>query len=112
MDTTRQKKISRQIQKDLSEIFQHITTNELRGTLISVTVVRVTPDLSLAKVYLSIFPTEKTEEVMKLIEQANKQIRHHLAQRVKKQLRKLPELQFILDDSLDYANRIDELLDE
>lgn len=110
METTRQNKISRLIQKELSEIFVLKVRDLFQGKMISVTSVRVTPDLAEAKIYVSIFPSEKAKEVIVDIELNNKQIRHELAQRVKNQLRIIPELKFYIDDSLDFAQKIDELL--
>ena len=108
METTRQSKISRLIQKDLSDIFQN-ETRKTHGTLISVSVVRVSPDLSIAKAYLSIFPPEKSQEILESIQN---NARYELAQRVRFQLRKTPELMFFLDDSLDYIENIDTLLNK
>lgn len=109
METTRQAKISRLLQKELSEIFR-AETSKMSGTLVTVTIVRVSPDLSVAKVYLSIFPTEKSQEVLDNIKAQAKTIRYNLAQKVRFQLRKCPELAFYLDDSLDYLDNIDRLL--
>ena len=111
MESTRQAKISRLLQKELSEIFRQQTA-KTHGTLVSVSSVRVTPDLSIAKAYLSVFPSEKAAEVMDNIKQSAKTIRYELAQKVRFQLRKTPELQFYLDDSLDYLDKIDHLLAE
>ncbi len=111
MESTRQAKISRLLQKELSEIFR-LQTAKTHGTLVSVSTVRVTPDLSIAKAYLSVFPSEKAAEVMASIKASAKTIRYELAQKVRFQLRKTPELQFYLDDSLDYLDRIDTLLDD
>ncbi len=109
METTRQNKISRLLQKELSEIFL-AETRKMPGVMVSVSVVRVTSDLSIARAYLSIFPTERSAEMLKSIQDNAKSIRYEMAQRVRFQLRKMPELHFYLDDSLDYAERIDELL--
>ena len=109
METTRQSKISRLLQKDLSDIFLN-ETRETHGVLISVSVVRVSPDLSVAKVYLSIFPSEKAQEILDSIRLNARNIRYELAQRIRFQLRKTPELSFFLDDSLDYIENIDMLL--
>ena len=110
MQSTRQNKISRLIQKDLSEIFMLKTKDLFQGKLISVTSVRVTSDLAEAKVYVSVFPPEKSQEIVDKIEENNKSLRHELAQRVKNQLRIIPILKFYIDDSLEYANKIEELL--
>jgi ribosome-binding factor A len=109
MESTRLQKIARLIQKELSEIFR-LETAKLRGVLVSVSTVRVSPDLSVARVYLSIFPSEKGEEIIKNVNENEKTIRYDLAQRVRYQLRKTPEIVFYLDDSLDYIEHIDNLL--
>lgn len=109
METTRQAKIARLLQKELSEIFR-LQTAATRGTIVSVSAVRVSPDLSVAKAYLSIFPSAKAQEIMKSINASAQTIRYELAQRVRFQLRKTPELTFYLDDSLDYIENIDHLL--
>lgn len=109
METTRQAKISRLIQKELSEIFRQQTAR-MHGVLVSVSTVRVTPDLSIARAYLSIFPSDKGAEILENINKSAKTIRYELAQKVRFQLRKTPELQFYIDDSLDYINNIDNLL--
>jgi len=109
MDTTRQQKISRLVQKELSEIFRRETA-KTRGTLVTVSGVRVSPDLSVANVRLSIFPSEKTQAIIDSINQSERSIRYQLAQQVRYQLRRCPELKFHIDDSLDYIDHIDQLL--
>ena len=109
MQETRQNKIARLLQKELSQIFQE-QTRSLHGVMISVTRVRISPDLSVCTAYLSIFPSEKNEELIKNITKNDKQIRYELGTRVRHQLRIIPELRFFIDDSLDYIDRIDELL--
>ena len=109
METTRQQRISRQIQKDLSEIFQS-QTRGLQGVLVSVTNVRISPDLSVCRVYLSVFPSERAAEVLENITKNAASVRFELGRRVRHQLRIVPELKFFLDDSLDYIDHIDELL--
>ena len=109
MESKRQAKIARLIQKELSEIFRK-QTSALGGVIVSVSAVRVTPDLSLAKAYLSIFPSEKSAQILENINKQAKTVRYELAQNVKDVLRKCPELQFYLDDSLDYIENIDRLL--
>jgi ribosome-binding factor A len=109
MEGTRLNKIGRLLQKELGDLFQK-QTQGMSGTLISVSTVRVSPDLGLAKVYLSIFPSEKGPELLETIEHNNRTIRYDLGQRVRMQLRKIPELDFYLDDSLDYIDNIDNLL--
>lgn len=110
MDSTRQQKISRLLQKDIGEILMRLDKDILKGRMISVTVVRVSPDLALAKVYLSIFPSDGAHLFIEELKQHVKHIRNLLGQRVRNQLRIVPELAFFVDDSLDYVNRIDELL--
>ena len=90
-------------------IFQE-QTRSLHGVMVSVTRVRISPDLSICTAYLSIFPSEKSEELIKNITKNEKQIRYELGTRVRYQLRIIPELRFFIDDSLDYIERIDELL--
>ncbi|HJC92994.1 MAG TPA: 30S ribosome-binding factor RbfA [Candidatus Phocaeicola excrementigallinarum] len=109
METTRQNKIARLIQKELSEIFL-LQTKAMHGVIVSVTIVRISPDLSYARVYLSVFPSERSEEIVKNINANMKAIRYELGKRVRFQLRIIPELKFFVDDSLDYAAHIDELL--
>ena len=109
METTRQNKISRLIQKELSEIFL-LQTKSMNGVLVSVSAVRISPDMSIARVYLSVFPSERSQEIVKNINDNMKSIRYGLGTRVRHQLRIIPELKFFVDDSLDYAERIDELL--
>lgn len=111
METTRQAKIARLLQKELSEIFRQQTA-KTQGTLVSVSAVRVSPDLSVARVYLSIFPSEKAPAMIESINASTKTIRYELAQKVRYQLRKTPELSFFIDDSLDYIDNIDSLLKE
>ena len=109
MEGKRQAKIARLIQKELSEIFRRQTA-AMGGVLVSVSAVRVSPDLSVARVYLSIFPPAKAQEILANIKQQAKTARYELAQAVKDTLRKCPELTFFLDDSLDYVENIDRLL--
>ena len=109
MQETRQNRICRLLQKELSLIFQ-IQTRAMRGVMVSVTLVRVSPDLSICTAYLSIFPSEKSEELLQNIQRNTSQIRYELGTRVRNQLRIIPELRFFIDDSLDYIERIDELL--
>ncbi|HAP28800.1 MAG TPA: 30S ribosome-binding factor RbfA [Porphyromonadaceae bacterium] len=109
METTRQQKIARLLQKDLSEILRQETA-KTHGVIISVTAVRVSPDLSVARAYLSIFPPAQAQGILENLTRNAKTIRYELAQRVRFQLRKCPELAFYLDDSLDYIENIDNLL--
>ncbi len=109
MDSTRQNKIARLIQKELGDIFLKMT-KETRGVLVSVSIVRVSPDLGIAKAYLSVFPSEKGNEIVETLNQNSKNIRFELGNRVRHQLRIIPELRFYIDDSLDYIEHIDNLL--
>ena len=109
METTRQNNISRLLQKELSEIFL-AQTRKTHGTIVSVSIVRISPDLSIAKVYLSVFPSEKAQATIESVNASAREIRYELAQKVRFQLRKIPELRFYLDDSLDYIEKIDNLL--
>lgn len=109
METTRQQKIARLLQKELSEIFRQDTA-KVGNVIVSVSSVRVSPDLSIARAYLSIFPSDKAQILLDSINKNAKTIRYDLAQKVRYQLRKTPELFFHIDDSLDYIEHIDNLL--
>lgn len=109
METTRQNRIARLLQKELSEIFL-LQTKSMPGVLISVSTVRVSSDMSVARAYLSVFPSDKSEEMVKNVNGTMKSIRYELGTRVRHQLRIIPELKFFVDDSLDYLEKIDELL--
>ena len=109
METTRQQKISRMLQKELGEIFL-LYARELHGTLITVSTVRISPDLGIAHTHLSIFPSAKSKQVLDQINADAKSIRYDLGKRVRHQLRIVPELNFHIDDSLDYLENIDNLL--
>lgn len=109
MQETRQNRIARLLQKELSLIFQS-QTRMMQGTMVSVTRVKISPDLSICTAYLSIFPSDKGEELMKNINANVKTIRYELGTRVRNQMRIIPELRFFIDDSLDYIEHIDELL--
>lgn len=109
MQETRQNKIARLLQKELAEIFQS-QTRLMKGVLVSVTRVRISPDLSICTAYLSIFPSEKGSDLLANIRANEKTIRYELGRRVHNQLRIIPELRFFIDDSLDYIEHIDELL--
>lgn len=110
MESTRQKKVSRQLLKDLSEILQ-LNGRDIIGTsLVSVTVVRISPDLSVARVYISVFGTDEKETLLNRMNQQAYAIRKKLGERIRNQMRKVPELKFFLDDSVDYSQQIDDLL--
>lgn len=111
METTRQKKIAGVIQQDLADILQKaLKDGGLTGVLISVTKVQVTTDLSIAKVFISIFPHNKGKELLEGIRANQPLIKHELAQRTKNQLRRMPTLEFSIDDSLEYIDRIENSL--
>ncbi len=110
MESIRQQKVARLIQKELSEMFQHDGMTYSGGGLLTITTVKVTSDLSIARVYLSIFGAADKKAVIDNLKSATKEIRYKLGQRVKMQLRIIPELKFMEDDSLDFIERIDDLL--
>ena len=108
--STRQLKVARELQKDIAEIIRSKGMAAFGGAMVSVTEVRISPDLSVAKVYVSVFPSAKSEEVMQLVNENARTIRGELGRIVAKQFRIVPELAFFLDSSLNYAEHIDELL--
>ncbi len=110
MDSTRQQKFARLIQKEMAEIFQIDTRNTFGPVMITVTMVRVSPDLGVAKIYVSLFPVKDKEALLQSIRDKGHELRRLLGNRIRHQVRVIPELIFYLDDSLDYAERIDELL--
>lgn len=112
MESNRQKKIASVLQLDLVDVLQSAATQGgLRGIIISVTKVNVTVDLSIAKVYLSIFPVDKGKELLKGIKSNARLIKHELAQRTRHQLRRMPHLSFFLDDTLEYIDQINRSLE-
>jgi len=112
MSTLRQEKVSALIRKELSVIIQRMEGDIMPGKMTTVTTVRISPDLSFAKVYVSIFPTENlTEDVQQLANHA-KEVRYQLGKSIRHQLRIVPQIAFYGDDSLDYAEEIDQLLKE
>jgi ribosome-binding factor A len=110
VESVRQNKIARLLQKELAEIFQKESRNMFKGRLVTVTVVRITPDLTLARVYLSIFPLNDNEDFDQIMNRNIKTVRTFLGKRVRHQLRNVPELLFFQDDSLDYIDNINRLL--
>jgi ribosome-binding factor A len=110
MESVRQQKVNKLLQKELAELFRSNARAMFGAAFISVTVVRVSPDLGTAKVYVSIMATKDRAAIFKLIEEQNYLIRKKLGAVIGKQLRVVPELSFFIDDSLDYAMKIDELL--
>lgn len=109
MKPTREEKISRMLQKEFGDIFL-LYAKKMQGVIISVSDVNVSPDFSLARVYLSIFPNEKAQDVFSLINIDQKSLRFELGKRIKDSLRIVPEISFVLDDSLNYLEKIDNLL--
>ena len=112
METTRQQKIARQIQRDIADIFQKEAATIVRGVMVTVTTVRVSPDFGYAKIYVSVFPFDKGESVLAALKSNNWMIRRALGQRIRFQLKVVPELEFFIDDSLEYIENIDNLLKE
>ncbi len=110
MDSLRQQKVNKLLAKELAEIFRSEARSLFGGGFITVTQVRISPDLGVARVYVSIMATKDRDAIFKLIQDQSSQIRKKLGNIVGKQLRIVPELSFFIDDSLDYAMRIDELL--
>ena len=109
MESTRQQKYGKLIQKELSDIFLHDTKSLFGNAFITVTTVRVTPDLGLAKVYLSFMMVEDKKSMLDMIVKQTKPIRKMLGDRIKKQARVIPALMFYIDDTVDYANKMDEI---
>ena len=110
MESTRQKKVSRLIQKELADIFLKRGNEFAHGKLVSITRVRVSPDLSFAKVYISIFPATNQEDILNSLEDHISKFRFDLGHKVRSQLRIVPDIAFHIDDSLDYIDKIDKLL--
>ncbi|NVJ89857.1 MAG: 30S ribosome-binding factor RbfA [Flavobacteriaceae bacterium] len=110
-ESNRQRKIATVLQKDIVDVLQKAAQDGMRGVIISVSKVLVTSDLGIAKVYLSIFPSEKRDEIIKGVQSNAPLIRHEMSQRTKNQLRRMPELLFYGDDTLDYLEEIDKSLE-
>jgi ribosome-binding factor A len=108
--STRQNKISRLVQREMADILLKLNKTKFTGKIISVSVVRVTKDMGIARIYLSIFPSEFGEEILSELKLITKQIRGDLGRKVGKSLRVIPNLEFYIDDSLDYIDKIDKLL--
>jgi len=109
MESTRQKKVARLLQKEMGLIFQK-KTSELGGKMITVTIVRMSPDLSVAKIYLSFYPLNEKEDPLLIIKEHSSQIRFELGKKIRNQVRIIPELFFYIDDSLNYIEKIEGLL--
>ena len=112
MESTRQKKISRLLQKETAEMLQRELSELLMGTMVSVTIARVSSDLSVVKFYISVFPDAKAEAVLKNLNDNIGSVRYALGKRIGKQLRIVPEPVFFIDDSLGYLENIDRLLNQ
>ncbi len=110
IESTRQQKIAKQIQKDIADIFQREFRELFKGILLTVTAVRVSPDFSYSKIYVSVFPFNRNEEVLTLLKRENWAIRKALGGRIKHQLKSVPEIDFFLDDSLEYIENIDKAI--
>lgn len=110
VESTRQKKVSRLIQKEIADIILHKNHELAPGKLISVTKVRISPDLSFARIYLSIFPSTDNENILQMVQDHSGKIRFDLGHKVRSQLRIVPDIAFFIDDSLDYIDKIDRLL--
>jgi ribosome-binding factor A len=108
--STRQNKISRLVHREIADILLKLNKSNFTGKIISVSVVRVTKDLGIARIYLSIFPSEFGEQILSELKSITKQIRGDLGRKVGKSLRVIPNLEFYIDDSLDYIDKIDKLL--
>jgi ribosome-binding factor A len=109
-ESTRQKKVARLIQKEIAEIFLRRGNEFAQGKLISITKVRVSPDFSFAKIYISIFPSANNNQILQSVQDHSPKIRFDLGHKVRSQLRIVPDLAFFIDDSFDYIDKIDKLL--
>lgn len=108
--STRQEKVSKQIQKDIAQILQTKFQGIVPGTMVTVTEAQITPDFGFVKIYISIFPSKDKNAAVDMVNKKQKEIRFELGKKVKNQLRKVPEIRFYLDDSLDQMEKIDKLL--
>ena len=110
MASVRLEKVAALVKRELATVFQQNMNTMFGGMMITVTNVRMSPDMGIAKVYLSFFPVEKKDAGLKLVDEKNLHLRKILGERIGKQIRRIPELSFFIDDSLDYYNEIDRLL--
>ncbi len=110
MANTRQLQVAREIQKEMAEIIRSKGMAAFQGALVSVSEVKISPDLSIAKIYVSVFPSDKSEAVMSILDENSRALRGELGNKMRNQLRIVPEINFYLDSTLDYAEHIDELL--
>ena len=109
-ESTRQQKVGRQIQKDISDIFLKEARHLVQGSMVTVSKVRVSPDLTFAKIYLSVFPFDRATAQLETLKENTPMIRYELGKRVRNQLRTVPEIAFAIDDSLEYVDRIEKLI--
>lgn len=112
MESNRQKRVANLLQQDMAELFRVLGKEEFKGVMISVSKLRISPDLGYAKVYLSMFPVKEKQALLVAIRELAPKIRFELGKRVGKQLRIVPELEYFIDDSIDYEAQIDKLLRE
>jgi ribosome-binding factor A len=110
MDSNRLQKVSKQVQQDLAEIFRAVAKSEFNGTLVSVTHVRITADLGLAWVNFSVFPSEKAQEVLLWCREHKGKLKDLLVKKMKGSLRRMPDLEFRIDDALERESEIDRIL--
>lgn len=110
--STRQNKIAKLLQREMADILLQVNRTNFPGKLISVTIVRITKDLGIARFYLSVFPSEFGEEILNHLKTHSKSLRGELGRKVGKSMRVTPDLEFYIDDSLDYIENIDKLLDK
>lgn len=108
--TTRQNKVAKQIQKDISEIISIHTREFFSGKMLTVTNVRITPDLGIARIYISVFPSGNSGDIISKMNEHHALFRNELGRKLRHQVKKIPEITFYLDDSLDYIENIENLL--
>jgi ribosome-binding factor A len=112
MESKRQQKFARLLQKELAEVFQRDVSHLFNGAYLSITTVRTSPDLGVAKIYLSMLLAKNPQEILATVRENTKAVRHALAQRIKSQVRVIPELIFFLDDSAEYAAKMDKIISD
>ena len=111
-ETKRQKQVAGLINEELNDIFRRMGLNMMDGGMISISAVKITPDLFDARIYLSMFQVKDTQAVLHQFEEKYKEIRNELGKRVRHQLRSIPELKFLIEDTLDYVFKMEELLEK
>jgi ribosome-binding factor A len=112
MESTRQTRVSKQIHKDLSEIINSMNNTLAPGKMLTVTKAKITPDLGLVKVNISVFPSTGSEAIVENLNEKKSSVRYELGKKLRHQLKKIPALKFYLDDSLDYIDNIDNILND